>query len=147
MLHKNLIHLILVLLSLFILNNLHAQNSYEQLWGTWDLDTIEMTRQGVTEIHSLESLYADKENLPRNMFTQFYFFSNQIGGHNTESELVPSEDLNQKGYFSTDDGKLIITMGDEQPRIFTYIIKNDFLKIWYTQDDTQFYLVYKLSKL
>jgi hypothetical protein len=127
-----------------MLNNLQAQHSHKQLWGTWVLDTIGVTKQGVSEKHSLTDLLADKENLPRNMFTMLYFFDNQVGVGSTETEFVPAENLSLKGSFTTDNGKLIVTMQEEQPRVFTYAIENEVLKIWYTQEDTQFYLIYKL---
>jgi len=147
-LQNSLIRAFSVLLSLFMVNNLQAQTNPEDLWGTWDLETVEITRQGVSETHYLESLLADKENLPRNMFTQFYFFSDQVGVSSTEEIFVSGGNLNLKGSFTADDGILIISIYDEQPRTFTYIIENDMLQIWYTQeDDTQLYLVYKLFKM
>ena len=147
-LHNSLIRTFSVWLSLFMVNNLQAQTNPEDLWGTWDLETVEITKSGVTETHSLTGLLADKENLPRNMFTLLYFFNNQIGVNNTESEFVSGENLNLKGAFTANDGILTITINNEQPRTFSYIIENDLLKIWYTQDDeTQLYLVYKLFKM
>jgi len=147
-LQNSLIRAFSVLLSLFMVNNLHAQTNPEDLWGTWELETVAITKQGVTEIHLLTDLLTDKENLPRNMFTRLYFFNDQVGVNNTESEFVSGENLNFKGSFTADDGILIITINNEQPRIFTYIIENDLLQIWYMQDDdTQLYLVYKLFKM
>jgi len=146
--HRSYIRLLSVLLlSLFVLNNIQAQTNPKDLWGVWELETVKITRHGVTEIYSLTDLLADKENLPRNMFTRLYFFTNRVGVQNTESEFVSDDNLNYKGSFTADDGILIITIYDEQPRIFTYIIENDLLQIWYMQDDdTQLYLVYKLIK-
>ena len=143
-LHNRLIHALFILMSLFMLNNLQAQTSKEDLQGTWSLDMAEITKQWVTEKHTLESLYADKENLPRNMFIRLYFFDGYMSVDTTESEFLPGEKVNSKGTFIIDDGKLIVTMRNEQPRIFTYSIEDEFLKVWYTQEDTEFYLVYKL---
>ncbi|MDR1729038.1 MAG: hypothetical protein LBR52_00020 [Prevotellaceae bacterium] len=113
-----------------------------RLWGTWDLDTVELTRNGVTKKYALDVLLADKNNLPRNMFTQLYFFANQIGVSNTEEEFIAGESLNLKGSFTVDNGNLIVTMQEEHSRVFTYTIENKFLKIWFTRGDTQFYLIY-----
>jgi len=147
-LHNSLIRAFSVLLSLFIGCNLQAQTNPEDLWGTWELETVEITKSGITETHSFESLLADKENLPRNMFTRLYFFDDKIGVNTTESEFVSGENLSLKGVFTADDGMLTITMNNEQPRIFSYIIENELLKIGYSQDDeTQLYLVYKLYKM
>jgi hypothetical protein len=104
-----------------------------------------MTKQGITKKYSLNDLFADKKNLPRNMFTTLYFFDNQIGVHSTETEFVAPENVSLKGSFTTNNQQLIVTMREEQPRTFTYKIENEYLKIWYVQDDTQFYLIYKLT--
>ena len=146
MLHKNLVCLIAILLSFFMASNLHAQTNPEDLWGIWDLEIVEITRYGESEIHTLESLYADKENLPRNMFTQLFFFDDQVGTKSTEELFASERNLNHKGSFSINDGILSINIDTEQPRFFTYIIEDELLKIDYTQEDTHFYLVYKLYK-
>jgi len=144
-LQKKLKTLFTVLLVLFTANNLQAQTDPTQLWGYWDLETVELTKHGVTEKYSIETLLLDLENLPRNMFTQFYFFSDQIGVSSTEEIFLPGETHNHKGSFTTEGGKLLITLRGEQPRIFTYLIEDDLLKIEYTQEDVQFHLVYKLT--
>jgi len=146
LLQKKLKTLFTVLLVLFTTTNLQAQTEHRHLWGTWELETIEITKQGVPEIHYLESLLADKENLPRNMFTQLYFFNDQVGVSSTEEIFVSGGNLNVKGSYTADDGVLIITMNNELPRMFTYIIENELLKIWYTQDNIELHLVYKLFK-
>ena len=140
--HRSIIRLFSVLLGLFGLTHLQAQTSPEHLWGAWEIESIEINKPGLTEIHSLESLLEDKENLPRNLFTRLYFFDDQVGVNYIEE----AENLNQKGTFSVEDGKLLITMRNEQTRVFTYTIEGDLLKIGYAQDDTQFYLVYKSFK-
>jgi len=144
-LHRRFIRLFsVILLSLFISNSLQAQTNSEDLWGTWSLDTIEITKNGVSTKHSIETLLKDRANLPRHLFTQLYFFDNQIGVHSTESEFGSTESQSFKGSYTTDNGKLIVTMREGQPRTFAYILENEILKIWYTRGDTQFYLVYKL---
>jgi len=145
LLHKKLITLFTVVLVLFTANNLQAQNTHEPLWGVWSLEIVEISKQGVSETHSYEALLADKENLPRNMFTSLYFFDDNIGINTTESEFVSGENLNQKGLFGIENGNLIITLFNEQPRIFSYVIENECLKLWYKQDETEFYLVYTLT--
>ena len=144
--HRSFIRLFSVLLLSLFVNNLQAQTNLEHVWGYWDLDTVEITKQGVTEKHTLKSLLADKENLPKDMFTRLFLFDDQVGTNSTEEEFLSAEHLNQKGSFTVEDGKLLITMANEQARIFTYIRENDLLRIWYTREDTQFYLVYKLFK-
>ena len=139
------IAVIAVLFSLFVTGWTSAQQIDERLWGTWLLDTVELTAQrGATQQHSLTSLFADKSNLPRNMFTQLYFFDDQIGVCSTETEFVRGEEVSMKGSFTTNDGELIITIRGEQSRQFVYSIEDDLLKISYTDGDTQFYLIYKL---
>jgi len=125
---------------------LFAQNNYQHIWGNWDLDTIEITKQGVTEIYSIETLLADKENIPRNMFTRLFFFDDQIGISSTEEIIAQGQPINQKGSFTIENEKLIVTMNNEQSRTFTYSVENDFLKIEYTRGSTEFKLIYKRYK-
>ena len=138
------IAVITVMFSLFVVSWVNAQQIDNRLWGTWSLDTIELTKDGVPRQYTLETLLADKSNLPRNMFTWLYFFGDQIGVHSTETEFVPAVDVSLKGNFTTNDGLLIVTMYEESPRTFTYEIEDDLLIIKYTEGDVQFYLVYKL---
>ena len=146
-LHRRFIRLFsVILLSLFMSNNLQAQSKNQHIWGIWDLDTIEITKQGVTEKYSIESLLADKVNIPRNMFTRLFFFDDQIGISSTEEIFAQGEYINQKGSFTIEDGKLIVTIGNEQTRTFKYTVENEFLKIEYTRGNTEFKLIYKLYK-
>ncbi len=115
-----------------------------RLWGTWNLDIVELTKNGVTKKYSLDVLLADKNNLPRNMFTSLYFFDDQIGVHSTETEF--GFDVNLKGSFTANDGILTVTMREEQSRSFMYVIENEMLRIWHTKGDTQFNLIYKLYR-
>ena len=129
-----------------MLNNLQGQTNPRQLWGTWELEKIEITKQGVTETHSLENLLADLRNLPRDMFTRLYFIDNQIEIKTTEEMFLPEEHLNQKGSFTTEGDKLFINLLREEPRIYSYFIADDLLKIEYAQKETHYYLTYKLFK-
>ena len=139
------IAVITVIFSLFVTGWTSAQQIDERLWGIWLLDTVELTAQrGATQRHSLASLFADKSKLPRNMFTQLYFFDDQIGVCNTETEFARGEDVSMKGSFTANDGELMVTIQGEQSRTFLYSIEDDLLKISYTEGDTQFYLIYKL---
>ena len=143
--HQNLKRIIPIILILFMLNNLQAQNNPQSLWGVWSLDSVTLTKQGVTENHSFENLLVDRDNLPRNMFTSLYFFDNQIGISSTDEFFPLDGNLNQKGTFTTEGNNLTITLQGETPRIFTYFIENELLKIEYTREDVQFHLVYKLT--
>ena len=134
-----------VLFFLFVTRWASAQQIDQNLWGTWELNTVELTKQGVVaQKSSLTDLFANKNNLPRNMFTQLYFFDDQIGVNSTETEFVSAENLSLKGNYTANDGTLIVTMYGEPSRIFTYALSNERLEIWYTEEGTQFYLVYKL---
>jgi len=143
-LQKKLLHVLSTLLILFVLNNSQAQNNHERLWGVWSLDSVELTNNGNTEKYSMETLFANQELLPRNIFTRLYFFADQIGISTTEEIFLPDENHNQKGSFTIEGNKLFITLRGEQPRKFTYLIEDEFLKTWHRQDDTEFNLVYKL---
>ena len=137
------IAVITVMFSLFVVGWVNAQQIDNRLWGAWSLDTIELKKDGVPRQYTLETLLADKSNLPRNMFTRLYFIEDQIGVHTTEAEFVSMTNVSLKGNFTTDDGLLIVTMYGEQSRIFTYAIDSELLKIRYTEGDTQLYLIYK----
>ena len=142
--HKSLLPFFFILVSLFIFNNSQAQSSHEQLWGVWSLDSVELTKNGNTEKYSIETLLANQELLPRNIFTRLYFFSDQIGISTTEEIFLPDESHNLKGSFTIEGDILYITLQGEQPRKFTYLLGDEFLKTWYRQDDKEFYLVFKL---
>ena len=145
--HRSFIrYLSVLLLSLFVLNNLHAQTTPEHLWGTWELDTVEITKEEITEKHSLKNLLADLQNLPRDMFTRLYFIDDKIEINSTEEMFLPQENWNQKGSFSVEDNKLLIKLQREESRIFTYLITDDLLKIEFTRKETHFNLNYKLLK-
>ena len=133
-----------MLFSCFTMSGIKAQSIDERLWGTWKLSTIVLTVQGITQEYTMEALLANKSKLPRNMFTGLLFFEDQVGVNSTETEFVPTEELSLKGTFTTDNGKLVISLRGKQPRSFAYEFENSFLRIRYTQGDTQFYLVYKL---
>ena len=135
----------IILLSSFSLSWIKAQSIDERLWGTWKLSTVEITVQGVTQESTMEALFADKSKLPRNMFTGLLFIENQVGINSTETEFVSMEELSLKGTFTTDNGELVITLRGKQPRSYAYEVGNSLLKIRYTQGDTQFYLVFKLT--
>ena len=123
----------------------NAQNIDERLWATWNLETVELTVQGTTQKYSWTVLRANKNLLPRNMFTALYFFDDQVGINSSETEFVSVENLCMKGSFSTNNGELIITLCEEQPRKFTYTIENDVLKLMYTVGITQLNLSFKLT--
>ena len=138
------IAVITVLFSLFVTGWVNAQQIDKRLWGTWNLDEIELKKSGTTRQYTLDALLADKGNLPRNMFTWLYFFNDQIGVHSTETEFRRAEDLNLKGRFTTNNGQLIVTMRGEISRSFDYEIEDNLLRIRYTDEVYQFFLVYKL---
>lgn len=122
-----------------------AQQADERLWATWNLESIEITVGKTTQSYTLEELLSDKKKLPRNLFTSLYFYENEIGVSNTESEFVSDDDMvSLKGRFITNNGTLIVTMYGEEPRVFTYTIEDDVLNIRYTAAERQFYLTYKL---
>ena len=137
--------MITVIFSFFVMSWVNAQQIDNNLWGIWKLSMVELTKGGVTRTCTYEDLLADKNNLPRNMFTSLYFFGDKVGVGSTETEFVPSENLNFKGTFTTNNGQLIVTIKGEQPRTFAYEVDNSLLKIRYTEGDVQFYLIFKLS--
>ncbi|MCL2097819.1 MAG: hypothetical protein FWH23_03560 [Bacteroidales bacterium] len=133
--------LCILLLCCFTTGKASAQHSDERLEGLWELKTITITVDDVSQTYSVEELLADKSRLPRNMFTSLYFFDDQIGVNSTETEFVPEVSL--KGTFTANEGTLIVTMREEQSRTFNYTFENELLKIEYTQASRQFYLIYK----
>ena len=122
-----------------------AQTTDERLWGVWDLDSIELTINSVTQRYTLPVLLANRSILPRNMLTQLYFFKDQIGVNSTETEFVSAENVSLKGSFTANDGKLNVTMRDGNARTFNYSIENEFLKIRYSESPIEFYLIYRLT--
>ena len=122
-----------------------AQTVDERLWGRWDLDSVVLTSNRIAQKYNLPVLLADKSKLPRNMLTSLYFFEDQIGVNTTETEFVPAENVSMKGSFTTDNGKLTITMQDRTTRAFTYTVDDRTLKIWYVEGIIEFYLIYKLT--
>ena len=134
-----------VVFSSFMPNWANAQQIDNRLWGTWRLSMVEITTDGVTRACTSEALLADKSNLPRNLFTGLYFFDEKVGVNSTETEFVPSDRVRLKGTFTANNGTLIITLRGEEPREFSYEVGNELLNIRYTEGDTQFYLIYKLS--
>ena len=142
---KMLIFLVVMSVSFFSTTFVGAQEIDKRLWGVWDLDSVELTINRVTQKYPLPVLMADKSRLPRNMFTQLYFFSDQIGVNSTETEFVPVENVTLKGSFTTNNGSLVITLRGEPPLIFTYSIEGNRLDIRYTVGEIQFYLIFKLT--
>jgi len=121
-----------------------GQDIDKRLWGTWQLDSVGMTVNRVEQKYKLSTLLADRKLTPRNMFTALYFFGNQVGVNSTESFFAtPLPSL--KGTFTTNNGLLTVTLRDSQPRTFTYSVEDKRLKIWYTLENIQFYLLYRLT--
>ena len=121
-----------------------AQETDKQLWGTWQLDSVQLTINFVSQKYALPALYLDKSKLPRNLFTSLYFDGDDIGVSTTETEFLPAEQVCFKGSFATNSGKILITMRDEQKREFSYSLEKDVLRIGYFEGTIQFALVYKL---
>lgn len=144
---------ICIIVTLLLLpTHLFSQTSTEEkdkvdqrLFGVWSLETVKITTAKDAKTYTLEALFADKSKLPRNLFTMLYFVGDEIGIHSTETEFVSADNVSLKGSFTTNNGEMIVTMQGEQARTFTYTIENERLEIWYTKDDTQYYLMYKLT--
>jgi len=122
-----------------------GQDFDKSLWGAWKLDSVELTTNRITQKYALSVLYANKSLLPRNMFTLISFNRDELYVNTTETEFVPSVDVCFKGTFTTKDGKIFITMRDNQTREFTYSVENETLKIRYEEGSVQFYLIFKLA--
>ena len=122
-----------------------AQEIDERLLGVWQLDSVELTVNHVSQKFALSTLLEDKSKLPRNMFTMLYIFDERIGVHSTETEFVPPENVSFKGSLTTENGTMVISMDEEEERTFTYNVEDERLEIRYTSEDTEFFLVYKLA--
>ena len=138
----------IILTCLLLLTGIIAQAGTldERLWGTWGLETATVTTGSDVKAYTVESLLADRDKLPKNLFLSLLFFNDQMGACSSEEALVYEFDMNVKGSFSTDNGQLTVTLREKQPRTFAYVIENDKLKVRYTQGNTQYDLIYKLIK-
>ena len=136
--------ILIKILAVFTAAWVNAQQVDERLWGTWKLETVEITANGFTKQYSLEDLLVDKSRLPRNLLLSLYFFNDQVGACTSETEFSYEMETNIKGSFTTNNGELTTTIYGEQPRTFTYTIEDDLLKIRYSQANTQFDVNYKL---
>jgi len=116
----------------------------ERLRGTWTLETAELTAGGVTQKQTLETLFDDVNKLPRDLLTALYFFDNRVGVNSTETEFVSNVSL-KGSFFTTNNELLTINLYGEEARVFTYVVENECLKIWYERSQVQFYLIYKLE--
>ena len=123
--------------------SLNAATVDERLWATWGLETVEITTGGVSNSYALEVLLADREKLPRNLFVSLYFFDDQVGACSSEEDFAYKFNINVKGSFSTSNGQLTVTLYERQPRTFAYTFEDGYLKIRYTQGETQYDLIYK----
>lgn len=124
---------------------LHAQNVDQRLWGIWDLETVEITSNNVTQQYPFADLLTNKETLPRNMFTSLAFFANEVAVNRTDIYFIPAHEVNMKGSFSTNNGQLTITIRTEEPRTFDYTIESETLKLKYTELNMQYQLFFKLT--
>jgi len=142
---KRLLTVVLMLLFIGIITGkANAQHIDENLWGSWQIETIAITIDGVSKTYSIEELLTDKNRLPRNMFTSLYFHENGIGVNNTETEFDSDDNMvSLKGTFTAGNGEMVVTMYGEQSRTFSYTIENNLLKIHYAQANRQFDLTYK----
>ena len=132
---------ILFCLATFLAN---GQEIDKRLWGTWQLDSVGLTVNRVEQKYKLSTLLANKSLLPRNLFTTLSFDSGDLGVHTSETEFLPAEQVCFKGSYTTNAGKILITMRNDLKREFSYSIENDVLRIWYEEGPVQFALIYKL---
>ena len=125
----------------------NTQDVDEQLWGEWELETVEINTEGKIETYTLNDLLADKSKLTSNMFKFIYIFGNEIEVNINDLPDYAYENeirLNAlKGTFATNNGQLTISLREKQVRIFTYTVENKQLKIRYIQENTQYELIYK----
>ena len=128
--------------------SLNAATVDERLWATWGLETVEITTGGVTKEYSLETLLANANIIPSNLFTLFIFFGNEVeaGISHAHAEFAAEKESRLtalKGTFTTENGQLTITLREKQPRTFGYSIENNRLKISFNHSGAQFNLIYK----
>lgn len=116
----------------------------EHLWATWGLETAVITADNSSKTYTLADLLAEKNLLAGNIFLSLYFFDNQVGVTLNKTAFSPEFEQSLKGFVTTNNGELTMTMRDRQTHTFMYVIENERLKISYTQADTQYYLTYKL---
>jgi len=117
----------------------------EQLWATWGLETLTITTGEAVQTYTLAAMLTDRNLLPADLFLSLYFFDDKVGVCSSGKDFFYEFDINVKGSFTANRGQLTITLYDEQPRVFEYVIENGLLKLHYTQAGVQFDLIYKLT--
>jgi len=120
----------------------------DRLWGAWNLEAVEITTGKDVKTYTLETLLANANIIPSNLFTLLVFFENivEAGISHNHTEFASEKESRLtalKGTFTTKNGQLTINLHEKQPRTFVYSIENNRLKISFNHSGTQFNLIYK----